>query len=136
MATYGSSLVQSCCEEGEALQTNTAGMCGSARSKWTTLGLPQPKVACTSCVHTAQAPRCSARALSQVDPVFRTLPGLSHSGTRVLCKGTDLGGLGVLCLSQVQATQATWSLVSAQSQVGHASYAPPRSRLFSFPGVS
>ena len=90
---------------------------GSACSGWTTLGLPQPKVVCTSRVHTAQAPRCSARALSQVDPVFHTLPGLSHSGSRVLCKGTDTGGLCVLCRFQVQAAQATWCLVSAQSQV-------------------
>ena len=46
----------------------------SAHSGWITLGLPQIKVACTSWVHTAQAPGCSARALSQVVPVFHALP--------------------------------------------------------------
>ena len=46
---------------------------GSARSGWTTLGLPQPKAACASWVHTAQFPQCSARALSQVDPAFHAL---------------------------------------------------------------
>ena len=40
-------------------------------------------------VSTAQAPGCSARALSQVDLCFLHFPGLSHSGSRVLCKGTD-----------------------------------------------
>ena len=48
---------------------------GIARSGWTTLGLPQSKVACTSKVHTAQAPGCSAGALSQVGPVFCEVPG-------------------------------------------------------------
>ena len=47
---------------------------GSAPSGWTTRGLPQPKVACTSWVHTAQAPGCSARALSHVVPTLRALP--------------------------------------------------------------
>ena len=46
----------------------------SAHSGWITLGLPQIKVACTSWVHIAQAPGCSARALSQVVPVFHALP--------------------------------------------------------------
>ena len=46
----------------------------SAHSRWTTLGLPQPKVACASWVYTAQAPGCSARALSQVGPTFHALP--------------------------------------------------------------
>ena len=49
------------------------GCVGSAHSGWTTLGLPQPKAACTSWVHSAQAPGCSARALSQVDPAFHAL---------------------------------------------------------------
>ena len=40
-------------------------------------------------VSIAQAPGCSARALSQVDLCFLHFPGLSHSGSRVLCKGTD-----------------------------------------------
>ena len=47
---------------------------GSVHSGWTTLGLPQPKVACASWVYTAQAPGCSARALSQVGPGFHALP--------------------------------------------------------------
>ena len=47
---------------------------GSAYSGWTTLGLPQPKAACPSWVHPAQAPGCSARELSQVGPVFYSLP--------------------------------------------------------------
>ena len=50
------------------------GMCGQCSHLWTTLGLPQPVVLCTFQVHTAQAPGCSVRVLSQVDPVFRALP--------------------------------------------------------------
>ena len=46
----------------------------STCSGWPTLSLPQPKVVCTSWIHTAQAPWCSARALSQVDPEFHAVP--------------------------------------------------------------
>ena len=59
--------------EGHRKQTPLACV-GSACSGWTTLGLPQPKAACTSWVHPAQAPGCSARALSQVGPAFCALP--------------------------------------------------------------
>ena len=48
------------------------GMCGEC-SQWMDHCLQQPKAACTSWVHSAQAPRCSARALSQVDPAFCAL---------------------------------------------------------------
>ena len=47
---------------------------GSAHSGWTTLDLPPHKAACISRVYTAQSPECSARALSQVGPVFCALP--------------------------------------------------------------
>ena len=70
MVTYLDSHVQLCCGEGGTLQTNTAGMCGECCTGWTTLGLPQPKAECISQDHTAQAPGCSAGALSQVGPVF------------------------------------------------------------------
>ena len=66
---------------------------------------------------------------------FKHFPGQSHSGSRVFCKVTDPDGLCILCLPQVQATQATGCLVSTPSQVGHASYAPPWSQPLSFPGA-
>ena len=47
---------------------------GSAHSIWTTLGLPQLKVARASWVYTAQTPGCSAGALSKVGPEFCELP--------------------------------------------------------------
>ena len=103
---------------------------GSACRGWTTLGLPQPKVACTSRVHPAQAPGCSARALSQVGPAFCALPrstllrfsgalrghrprwavsfvpfpGPSSSGNWVLGECTVPGGPCILCTSPVLAT--------------------------------
>ena len=69
MATYLGSLVQLCCGEGGTLKTHMDGMCGECSQWMDHTGLPQPKV-----VHTAQAPGCSARALSQVDPVLHELP--------------------------------------------------------------
>ena len=57
--------------EGHCKQISLACV-GSACIGWTTLGLPKPKAA--SWVYTAQAPGCSARALSQVGTAFHALP--------------------------------------------------------------
>ena len=56
---------------------------------------------------------------------FMHFPGLSHSGSLVLRKGTDPDGLCVLCPSSIQAAQVTKCLVSALSQVSHVSYHLP-----------
>ena len=47
---------------------------GSGHTGWTIVGLLQSKVVCTSQVHPAQAPGCSARVLSQVSPEFCAFP--------------------------------------------------------------
>ena len=112
----------------------------SAYSGWTTLVLTQPKLVCTSKVHTAQASGCSAVALSQVCPAFCALPwskllrcfgtlqghrpqwavhflpfpGPSNSGDQVLGKCTDSDGLCVLCTYPVP---ATWFPCCAQRAV-------------------
>ena len=52
---------------------------------------------------------------------FLHFPGLSHSGSRVLHKGTDSVGPAFLCPSLVRAAQATRCLVSTLSQEDHAS---------------
>ena len=90
---------------------------GSARSGWTSLGLPQPKAPCISQVYTAQAPGFSARALSQVGPAFHALPRsklfkLRFSGTP---QRHRLSWACVLCPSQVCEAQATRHLVSTLS---------------------
>ena len=59
--------------EGHCKQISLACV-GSACIGWTTLGLPKLKAACASWVYTAQAPGCSARALSQVGTAFHALP--------------------------------------------------------------
>ena len=88
MVTYLGALVQLCCGEGGTLPTSITGMCGSAHSVWTTLGLPQLKAACASWVYSAQAPGFPAGALSKAGRCFVRFPGLSCSGCRVLGKGT------------------------------------------------
>ena len=47
---------------------------GSAHCGWTTLGLPQPRVVCTSWVCTAQAPGCSAGDVCYVGLAYCALP--------------------------------------------------------------
>ena len=90
MVTYLGSLVQLCCGEGGTLQTNIVACVGSARSVWTTLGLPQFKAVCASWVYTAQAPGYSAGHCPKQTLRFVDFPGLScsGSGSQVFCKGT------------------------------------------------
>ena len=108
---------------------------GHPHSGWTTLGLLQAKVVCTSRIHTAQAPGCSARALSQVGPAFHALP-----------RSKLLGFLGPL-----QRHRPRWAVyfvpfpgpscsgdqvfLNALSQVGPESYVSLWSQPLSFPGV-
>ena len=65
---------------------------GSARSEWTTLGLPQLKAVCAFLVYTAQALGCSAGHCSKRAMHFLCFPGLSCSASWILCKGTDSVG--------------------------------------------
>ena len=95
---------------------------GSAHSGWTTLGLPQPKAAWTSQVHTAQAPACSARALSQVDSVSHALTSsklFRFSGA--LQRHRPRWAVHFV-LFPGQAAQATGCLLSIPSQVVCVSY--------------
>ena len=135
MATNLGSLVQLCCGEGGPLKTNLLAHVGGAHSGWSTLGLPQPKAACASRVHTAQAPGCSARALSQVDPVFCALPRSKPLRFLGALRGHRSNRLWVFCPSEVQATKATGCLVGERSYVVCASYAPPWSLPLDFPCV-
>ena len=131
VSTYLGSLIQLFVgREWHCIQIALACV-GSAHSRWTTLGLPQPKVVCTSQVHTSQAPGCSARALSQVGPVFHALTRfrplrfsgaqqghrprwtvhfvpfsvLSSSGDQMLGECTVPGGSWILIISLVLDTQ-------------------------------
>ena len=98
---------------------------------------------CTSQVHTAQTPGCSARALSHVDPAFHALPRSkplrfsgapqghrprwavcfvpffhpSCSGDQVLGECSVPGQPCVLCTSLIPTTQFPGCATRAQSQV-------------------
>ena len=74
-------------------------------------------LACISWVHTAQGPGWSQGHCPKWALRIMHFPGLGHSGSQLLCKSTDPDGLGILCCSQVQATQATRCLANALSQV-------------------
>ena len=146
VATYLDSLVQLSCWGGHCKQMPLACV-GSAHSGWTTLGLQQHKVACTSQVYTAQASGYSAGALSQVGPVFHGVPRSralrfsgalqvhrliwamhfvlspcpSRSSYQVPGKYTVPGGLCVLFTSPVLATGFPRCAMNIQSQVCHVS---------------
>ena len=87
--TFLGSLVQSCCREGETLQTSNTGVCLQCLSH--TRFAPTHGM-CAFMVYTSQALGCSTRELSQAGPGFVHFPGLSHSGSgsQVLHKGADL----------------------------------------------
>ena len=125
VATYLGSLVQLCCgREGHTW------VCGSAHSGWTTLGLPQSKVACASRVYTAQSPSCSTRHYSKWELCFVHFPlpalrGLSHSGSRVLHKARTRMDR-VLCAlprsAQLRRTGAWW--VNCSRRAMHLNHPP------------
>ena len=78
---------------------------------------------CAFPVYTVQAPGCSAGELSKEGPGLHALP--RSKPLRFRLSGTPqrhrLGWACVLCPSQVRAAQVTRCLVSALSQVDHAS---------------
>ena len=83
MVTYLGSLVQLCCGEEGALQTNILASVGGARSAWATLGFPCSWHMCFPSLHCSGS-RLLCRELSKVGPRLCALPGLS-------CSGSDFG---------------------------------------------
>ena len=88
MVTYLGSLIQWCCGDGGALQTNIPGVCSQCPGR---TGFAPAHGVCAFPVYTAQAPGCSVcnslrRALGCVH-----FPDLnrSGSGSQVLHKGAD-----------------------------------------------
>ena len=71
--------------------------------------------ACASQVYTAQAPGCSARALSEVGPMFRARPRSKSVRFSCTLQGHRHGLVRVLRPSQVRAVQATRCLMSVLS---------------------
>ena len=61
MATFLGSLVQSCCGEGETLQTHVTGVCGERSQCLGHTGFAPAHGMCAFKVYTAQSPGCSAR---------------------------------------------------------------------------
>ena len=74
VVTFLGSLVQSCCVEGGALQTNLTGMCGERSQCLSHTGFVPACGVCAFLVYTAQAPGCSAGVLSEVGTGLRALP--------------------------------------------------------------
>ena len=108
---------------------------GGARRGWPTLRLLHVTAACTSWAHTAQAPGCSARALSHVGPAFcapprskllRFLGAPQEHRPRLTVHFVPVSG---------PSSSGDQCLVSALSQVGCASYSPTRSQPLGFPGA-
>ena len=98
------SLVQSCCGEGGALQTNITGVCGEHLQCSGHTGFAPARCTCASPVYTAQAPGCSIgsgpciacgssfqvlhKSTDSVGPAFCAFPGPSSSGSQELDQRT------------------------------------------------
>ena len=109
------------------MQRNITGMCGECSQCLGHTEFAPTYGMCAFPVYTAQAPGCSARALSEVGPGLCALPRskllrFSFSGTPQMHR---LGWACVLCPSQVRGAQATRCLVRALSQVCGVSYHLP-----------
>ena len=120
MVAYLGSLVQLCCGEGGALQTNITGVCGECSQGLGHTGFAPAHVVYAFPVYTAQAPGSSAGELSKAGPGLRALPRSKPLRFRFLStpQRHRLGWACVLCPSQVQAAQATGCLVSSLSPGG------------------
>ena len=91
MVTYLGSLIQWCCGEGGALQTNIPGVCSQCPGH---TGFAPAHGVCAFPVYTAQAPGCSACNCLRWALGYVYFPGLSRSGsgTRVVLRGADSVG--------------------------------------------
>ena len=74
VVTYLSSLVQLCCGEGVALQTNITGVCGECSQCLGHTGFAPAHNVCAFPVYTAQAPGCSVGKLSKAGFGLCALP--------------------------------------------------------------
>ena len=74
MVTYLGSLVQLCCGEVGALQTNATGVCGECFQCLSHTGFAPTHGVCAFLVYTAQALGCSVKELSKAGPGLRVLP--------------------------------------------------------------
>ena len=125
MVTYLGLLVQLFCGERGTLQTNITAVCEECSQYIDHTGFVPAHSTCAFLVYTAQTPGCSAGELSKEGPGFHALPRsklLRFLGTP---KGHRLIWACVLCLSQVQAAQATRCLASALSPGGQCILSPP-----------
>ena len=91
MVIYLGSLVQLCCGEGGTLQTNITGVCRECSQCLGHTGFAPVHGMCAFTVNSAQAPGCSAGALSKAGPGLHALPRSKPLRFRflVLHKGTD-----------------------------------------------
>ena len=136
MVTYLGSLVQLCCGEGGALQTNILVCGGSARSAWATLGFRCSRHVCFPSLHCSGS-RLLCRELSKVGPGLHALP--RSNLLRFRFSGTPqrhrLGWACDLSPSQVRAAQATRCMVSAVFPAGRGILSPPLSQPLGFLGA-
>ena len=116
--------LSSCIVGREGLCTQISLMCGECSQCMDCIGFAPLMAACAFQVYTAQAPGCSAGALSKADPASRALPRSKLLGFLGTPLGHRLCWVCVLCPSQVRGAQATRCLVSALSQVGRVSSSP------------
>ena len=135
MVTYLGSLVQSCCGEGGALQTNITGMCGERSQCLGHAGFAPAHVVCAFPVYTAQAPGSSAGELSKAGPGLHAFPRskpLRFSGTP---QRHRLSWACVLCPSQFQVAHVARCLVSTLSPGGCCILSTPPSQTLGFLGA-
>ena len=147
VVTYLGSLIQWCCGDGGALQTNIPGVCSQCPGR---TGFAPAHSVCAFPVYTAQAPVCSACNYLRWALGCVYFPGLrgsgSGSGSQVLHKGADSvrpafcalprteqlrrrgtwqaqSAAGVVCLisSLIPAAQIPGWQQACPSQVGHVS---------------
>ena len=106
------SLVQSCCGEGGALQTNATGVCGEHSQCSGHTGSALHRGVCAFPVYTAQAPGCSIwsgpclacgssfqglhRSAGSAGPAFCAFPARAAQAARSLTSSLSLGAVHLI----------------------------------------
>ena len=124
MVTYLGSLIQWCCGEGGALQTNIPGVCSQCPGH--TGFAPRSRCVCFPSLHCSGS-RLLCLQLSEAGPGLRVLPRskplrFRFSGTP---QGHRLSRACVLCPSRVRAAHGTRCLVSTMTPRCGVSYHLP-----------
>ena len=126
VVTFSGLLVQSCCQEGATLQTNTTGVYGKCSQGFSLPGFAPARCVCAFILHFSGS-MLLCRELSEAGPGLHLLPRskLLGSGSWVLHKAQTWLGLRLMPFPGLSSSGDQVLGERSHTQVGGASYRLP-----------